>query len=168
MDAGAAEIAPIVSGVTMTRVTGGDANVSWELDQLEGLKYPNDQAVSPLPPLQDAPPIHLIGWPYVKAPSGDQISADLTLDWQYTGTALGNIRIAATGSHGVPPQTLKVKAHIINDTILHPKEAPHMAGLRVRVHYQFSRTAGSDAVGVTHLHLFGDGTYDQTSRWEQS
>ena len=43
-----------------------------------------------------------------------------------------------------------------------------MAGLKVHVHYRFSRTSGSDAVGVTHLHLFGDGTYDQTSRWEQS
>ena len=96
MDAGAGEIAAIFPGARMTRVSAGDANISWELDQLEGLKYPNDQAVSPAPPLQDAPTIHLTGWPYVKAPSGDQISADLTVDWQYTGTALGNIRIAAT------------------------------------------------------------------------
>jgi hypothetical protein len=90
------------------------------------------------------------------------------VDWQYTGASLGNIRIAAIGSHGVPHQTLKVKAHILNDATPHPNDAQHMAGLRVRVHYEFSRASGSDAIAVSHLHLFGDGTYDQTSRWERS
>jgi hypothetical protein len=166
LDAGVTITSP-VPGVMMRRITGGDASVTWEVDQMIGLKHPNNEEPSPLPPLQDATTVHLIHWPYLDTPSG-RISADLTVDWQYTGASLGNVRIAVTDSKGVPPQTLKVQAHILDDTMLHPREAPHMAGLRVRVRYQFSRPNTSDAIAFIHLRLFGDGTYDQSNRWEQS
>jgi hypothetical protein len=168
MDAGVIEIASAIAGAAMTRVINGDANITWELDQLNGLKHPNDQAPSPLSPFRDAPTIRLKDWPYVEALDGDRISADFTVDWQYNGTSLGNIRVSNVGTNGAILWKLKVKAQIMNDAILYPKESPRMAALRLRVYYQFTRAIGSDFIAVTDMHLFGDGSYDLDGHWEQN
>ena len=151
----------------MTRVINGDANITWELDQMSGLKHPNDVAPAPAAAFRDAPTIRLTGWPYVEAIDGDRISADFTVDAQYNGLSLGNIRISNVATNGALLWKLKVKAQIMNDAILYPATAPHMAALRVRVHYQFTRAIGSDSIAMIDLHLYADGTFDQTSSWLQ-
>jgi hypothetical protein len=173
LDAGVVEIASVVIGAVMTRVTNSDSGIDWELDQLNGLKHPNDQAPTPSAPFRDARTIRLDDWPYVEALDRDRISADFTIDWQYNGLSLGNIRITNVGTNGAILQKLHVKAQIMNDSILYtstaldPSTAPRMAALRVRMYYRFTRAIGSDAIAITDLHLYGNGTYDQAGHWEQ-
>jgi hypothetical protein len=55
----------------------------------------------------------------------------------------------------------------MDDNIVYPPENPTFAALRVRFHYRFSRAIGADYIAITDLHLFGDGTFEKISRWEQ-
>ena len=151
----------------MERIIAGEGSITWDLDQLRGLKHPNDAAPSPVAPFRDAPTIRLDKWPYIEAVDGDQISAWFSVDWQFNGTSLGNVRITNVGTNGALLRKLRVSARIMDDNIVYPQNAPAFAALRVRLHYQFSRTIGSDAIAIQDLHLFGDGTFESSGQWEQ-
>jgi hypothetical protein len=161
------EIASAVAGAVMERIVAGEGSITWELDQLRGLKHPNDTAPNPLAPFRDAPTIRLDQWPYVEAVDGDQISAWFSVDWQYNGTSLGNVRITNVGTNGALLRKLHVSARIMDDNIVYPQNAPTYAALRVRLHYRFTRAIGSDEIAIQDLHLFGDGTFEVSGKWEQ-
>jgi hypothetical protein len=62
---------------------------------------------------------------------------------------------------------LAVKAQIINDSIVYPRNAPRFAALRIRFDYRFTRSIGSDVLAWRELHLFGNGSYNLTGGWTQ-
>ena len=66
-------------------------DVSWQLDQMSGLKHPNDQLPNPLPPFQDGPLIRLVDWPSTGGIG--TISAGFEIRWQHNGQSLGNVQI---------------------------------------------------------------------------
>jgi hypothetical protein len=162
-------VMPIVSaiaGAVMEKVVNHDGKITWQLEQLRGMKHPNDAAPSPAAAFRDAQTIRLDDWPYVEAVDADRISGWFSVDWQFNGKSLGNLQITNIGTNGALLQGLQVDAKIMDDNILYGD--PSHAALRVRFHYQFTRAVGSDAIAITDLHLYGNGTFDKTSRWEQS
>jgi len=154
-----------IGGVLLSRIVNNQGDVSWDLDQLNGIKHPNDQAPANPAPFRDAPTIRLTGWPTAGGLI-DDIAADFSVDWQFNGRSLGNVRIGNIGVNDAIGWGLSVRAQIMDDNILYSPN--NCAALRVRLYYRFTRSIGSDVIAVTDLHLFGDGTYEQSSRWEQA
>lgn len=160
-------IATTVLGATMTRVMNNTGDVTWELDQMRGLKHPDNAAPDPLPPAQDAPAIRLTDWPYVENHLGDRIAAGFEINWQYNGISVGNVQITNVSTNDAVGWGLDVKAHIMDDDIVYPREAPRFAALKLRFEYRFTRAVGSDAIAIQDVHLFGNGLHNLGGRWEQ-
>jgi hypothetical protein len=167
MNAPVAIVSTIATAV-MERIVNHEGNITWSLEQLRGLKHPNDVAPTPTAPFQDAPTIRLDTWPYLDAVDTDRLSAWFSVDWQYNGKSLGNVQITNIGTNGAWLRGLQVDAKIMDDNIVYPRENPTYAALRIRFNYRFTRIVGSDYVAITDLHLYADGTYESSSRWEQS
>ncbi len=164
MDAGVSA-AIAIGGFLLTSIRDSAGDVTWELDQFAQRKHPNDVAPANPAPYRDAPTIRLDKWP-VSGGVIDDISAWFSVDWQYNGTSLGNIRIGNIGTNDAVGWGLHVRAQIMDDNILY--QPGPCAALRVRFHYRFTRSIGSDVLAMTELHLYGDGTYEQSSQWLQS
>jgi V8-like Glu-specific endopeptidase/cell wall-associated NlpC family hydrolase len=159
-------IAAAVIGAVFTRVLSNTGDVSWQLDQMSGLKHPNDQLPSPLPPFQDGPLIRLVDWPSTGGIG--TISAGFEIRWQHNGESLGNVQIDNVASQDAALWGLEVKARIMNDSIVYPRNAPRFAALKVRIEYRFTHTVFSDRLAYREIHLFGNGTYNLTGDWTQN
>jgi hypothetical protein len=164
----AVEIASAIAGAAMQRVTETQGDVRWELDQLRGLKHPNDVAPSPQPAFTDAPDIELNDWPMIENGLGDEIWAHFRIKWQYNGKSLGNVSITNTGVEDAVGWQLQVKATIMDDNIVYPRDNPTCAALRLTFYYRFSRMIGNDQIAIREIHLFGNGRHNSTGRWEQT
>ena len=166
LDAGIVEVVTIADTV-LEKVISQDGKIKWSLDQFRGIKHPNDTPPSPALPFRDAATIRLNEWPYVEALDTDRISAWFSIDWQYNGKSLGNVLITNIGTNGALLRGLEVDAKIMDDNVVYPPASPVYAALRIRFSYRFTRPILSDSIAVTDLHLFGNGTYEQTGRWDQ-
>ncbi|HEY0723797.1 MAG TPA: hypothetical protein VGD41_07440, partial [Pyrinomonadaceae bacterium] len=131
--------------------------------QLRGLKHPNDVPPSPTPAFHDAQTIRLEDWPYVENQIGDRIQAKFSVDWQFNGLSLGNVRIGTIGTNDAFGWGLKVEARIMDDNIVYGRAA----ALRINFNFRFTRAILSDLIALVELHLFADGTFASTSKWEQ-
>jgi hypothetical protein len=165
--AASAEIAGAIVGAVVERILSNEGDVTWELEQLRGLKHPNDQAPASPAPFHDGPVIAVQDWPYVQNKVGDRLAATFRVEWQYNGISVGNVRITHLTTNDAAGHALHVEARIMDDQILYPPEDPRVAALWVRFHYRFSRSIGRDNVALVNLHLFGDGSYEQTGEWTQ-
>jgi N-acetyl-anhydromuramyl-L-alanine amidase AmpD len=154
-----------IGGLVPLILSDNSGDVSWELDQLRGLKHPSDRAPPKPAPFTDAPTIRLDDWPKLALYGIDDIYAWFTVDWQHNGKSLGNVRIGNIATNDAKAMKLKVRAQIMDDNILY--EPGGIAALRVRFHYRFSRLVGDDIIGVTELQLFADGTHLRESNWLQ-
>jgi hypothetical protein len=154
-----------IGGFILSSIRDSQGDVTWDLDQFAHIKHPNDTAPSPAVPFQDAPTIRLNSWP-VSGGVLDDISAWFSIDWQFNGRSLGNIRISNIGTNDSVGWGLSVRAQIMDDNILY--NPGQCAALRVRLHYRFTRSLGSDVLASTDIHLYGNGTFEQSSQWLQS
>ena len=161
-------IAAAVVGAISSRLLSNEGDVSWELDQLNGLKHPNDVPPSPMPAASDGRVIRLTDWPIVEAGIHGTTSAGFEIGWQYNGKSVGNIAISNVSTTDAVLWGLAVKAHIINDAIVYPRENPAFAAIKIRFEYRFSRTVGDDLIAIRDVHLFGNGAYNIDGHWEQT
>ncbi|HSC79581.1 MAG TPA: papain-like cysteine protease family protein, partial [Chitinolyticbacter sp.] len=169
LDGGATvAIASVVVGAVMERLVNNEGDITWELDQLRGLKHPNDVAPSPMPQAQDGTVIRLTDWPSFTNHLGDEISAGFEINWQYNGNSVGNVLISNVATNDAVGWGLSVKAKIMDDSIVYPRDNPTFAALKVRFEYRFTRAIGSDLIAIRDVHLFGNGRHNIAGRWEQS
>ena len=167
----AAVVVPIASavvGATMTRVMNNVGDITWELDQLRGMKHPNDQAPVPAPAFQDGHVISLTDWPKFDVGHIDEISAGFEIRWQHNGKSLGNVQISNVATNDAVGWGLHVKAQIMDDNIVYPRNSPTFAALRIRFDYRFSAVVGSDRLAYREVHLFANGTYNLAGDWTQN
>jgi V8-like Glu-specific endopeptidase len=146
-----------IGDTAVTTIAGGTGNVTWELDQFAGVKMAAQTAVAPL---QSGETIQLANWPYCDYPDGARAAAWFTVDWRYSGQAIGNVRISPIGMQQ-GPQPLTVEARIED---ANAKE-PNTVALLVRFTYRFSTAEGQGVVANTDLTLYSDGSIDQKSNW---
>ena len=158
-------IAAPVIGAVFTRLLSNEGDVSWELDQMNGLKHPNDQAPTPMAPFRDGTVIRLTDWP--RTGGLGSIFAGFEVRWQHNGTSLGNILLSNVSSSDAALWGLEVKARISNDSIVYPSSAPRFAGLRIRFEYRFTHSVGSDRLAYREIQLFGNGAYNMRGEWTQ-
>jgi V8-like Glu-specific endopeptidase/cell wall-associated NlpC family hydrolase len=162
------EIASAVAGAAMSRVADNSGDISWQLDQLRGLKHPNDRAPDPVPAFHDGPVIRLVGWPKIDVGGIDEISAGFEIRWQYNGRSLGNVQISNVATNDAVGWGLKVEAQIMDDNIVYPTSNPTFAALRIRFNYTFSCVVGSDRLAFREIHLFANGSYNLRGDWTQN
>jgi V8-like Glu-specific endopeptidase len=165
--AAAVEIATTVLGAVMERLNSRNGDIELQLDQMRGLKHPNDRPPAQPRPVQDGPAIRLVDWPKVENLLSDTISAGLEIRWQFDGVSLGNVQVSAIRTNDALGWGLRVTAHIMDDNIVYPSTQPTFAALRVRVEYTFSRPVGSDILAFQEVHLFGNGRYNVGGDWTQ-
>jgi cell wall-associated NlpC family hydrolase len=158
-------IAEVVGGAAFTRLLDNSGDVDWELDQMNGLKHPNDVAPSQMPAFRDGPAISLVDWPSLGWI--DKICAGFQIRWQYNGQSLGNVQISSLTSNDAVGMGLTVKARIIDDSIVYPRNAPSFAALRVRFEYRFTQVVGPDHLAFHEVHLFGNGAHNKHGDWTQ-
>ena len=154
---GAKRFPRVIENTAVDTVTGGQGNVTWELDQFSGTKA---GSLAPAEPLQSAETIHLANWPYCDDAKGTRSCAWFTIDWKFGGGALGEVHITPSGTQqGANP--LHIEARIEEGK----NRDAFTASLVVRFTYHFS-TDGPEVVAVTELTLYGDGSIDQKSNWQ--
>ncbi|XZG68931.1 papain-like cysteine protease family protein [Chitinibacteraceae bacterium HSL-7] len=169
LDGGATvAIASVVVGAVMERLINNEGDITWELDQLRGLKHPNDVAPSPMPAASNGTVIRLTDWPSFTNHLGDEISAGFEINWQYNGKSVGNVLISNVATNDAVGWGLSVKAKIMDDSIVYPRDNPTFAAIKVRFEYRFTRAIGSDLIAIQDVHLFGNGRHNVSGRWEQS
>ncbi len=169
----AAEIVEVespIAGTTLKRLRDNDGGVvSWELDQLDGLKpghadtpaLATSEAATP----RDGETLLLSEWPYLEAEDGSRISLDLEVRWQHDGSGVGNIRMrrhAASAGQGL---RLAVTARVADVAGRFPTDNPVCAALDINVEYRFTRADASSVVAVYALRLFGNGRHNCAGRW---
>jgi hypothetical protein len=166
-------VVPIVTaivGATMTRILNNEGDVSWELDQLKGIKHPDDD-----PKRSGSENFRTIvtpvtGWPKVKGgiheieALADEIYADFEMEWQCNGHSLGNLAIKNTHTNDAVGHGLEIHATINDDSTVYEDD---QAALRVSFNYRFTRSVGSDAVAIRDFTLYADGTLHEEPRWTQ-
>jgi len=166
--AAAVEIASVIAGAVMERISSNQGDIAWQLDQLRGLKHPNDQAPARPAPFQDGPAIRLVDWPKVTNGLGDEISAGFEIRWQFNGQSLGNVQVSNIRTNDAVGWGLNVVVRIMDDNIVYPRERPQFAALRVRLDYTFTRSLGSDVLAHQEVHLFGNGRHNLRHEWTQA
>jgi hypothetical protein len=160
-------IASAIVGATMTRIMNDSGDVSWELDQLKGLKVPGDDNARRGSETFTTTTTAVKEWPVVEVGVGvtDAIYADFEMEWQSNGHSVGNLTIKNTHTNDAIGWGLKVDAKINDDSTVYPGD---VAAIRVTFQYRFSGPLWrSDAVALRDFTLFGDGTVKENSRWTQ-
>ncbi|WP_169307264.1 papain-like cysteine protease family protein [Chitiniphilus eburneus] len=164
----AVEIASAIAGATMERVANNVGDITWELDQLRGMKHPNDRAPDPAPATRDGEVIRLEDWPRVSDSYIDDIYAGFEINWQYTGKSVGNVLISNISTNDAIGWGLVVKAKIMDDNIVYPRDNPTFAALRIRFEYRFTHVLVQDQIAIVDVRLYGNGTRNVQFRWEQT
>src|SRR5262249_38896938 len=147
----------MIANSPITTETGGEGNVTWELDQFPGVKMASVSAVAPM---QSAETIQLSNWPYCDHADGGRACAWFTVDWKFSGQALGQVRITSSGTQQ-GPYPLRVEARIQDGK----SRDVTTVSLAVPSTCHFSTAAGPEVVAVTDLVLYSDGSIDQKSNW---
>jgi V8-like Glu-specific endopeptidase len=154
----AVDLSPrLIANSPVNTTTGGEGNITWDLDQFPGVKMAAQSAVGPM---QSAETIQLSNWPYCDHTNGGRAAAWFTVDWKFSGQALGQVRISPSGSQQ-GPQPLRVEARIEDAK---NRDASTVA-LVVHFTYHFSTAGGPEVVALTDLVLYSDGSIDQRSNW---
>ena len=147
----------MIGNSPVNTVTGGNGNVTWELDQFPGF---TTTASAVLAAVQSAETIQLANWPYCDHANGTRSCAWFSVDWKFSGQGLGQVRISPTGSQeGAQP--LRVEARIEEGK----NRDASTSSLVVRFTYHFSTSDGPEVVATTELTLYSDGSLDQKSNW---
>jgi hypothetical protein len=158
----AVEIASAIIGATMTRILDNEGDVSWELDQLQGLQHVgNDPSTAGPAPYQNKA-ITITGPRSTTTRFKDQIYADTEIAFQYNGHSVGNIQMAIVHNDDAVAAGLVVKANIMNDgnAYTRPPSTERFAAIKVRIHYTFKFTFYSDPyIWIDDIVLYGDGTH---------
>jgi hypothetical protein len=162
-------IASAIGGAVMTRILSNTGDISFELEQLQGLKHiGNNSANEGTTPYQNQ--TITINGPHSWLGGGiDHIYADTEITFQYHGHSLGNVQIANVRSNDALGAGLVVKATIMDEAnaFTKPPSTERFAAIKVRIHYRFTFTFGDDYIGIDDLVLYGDGTYARSLRWTQ-
>lgn len=166
----AAAVAGPIADTLLTTIIDGRGDIDWKLEQLDGIKYPNDnQADAGSGPFRDA--VTNVPGPWMENGFTDRIQAGFQIRWQYNGRALGNIEIVNTDTNDAAGWGLDVTANIVNDNRVFTRpggSGATFAAIRVNFSYHFSHWPLSDII-VHHLvTLYGDGQFDFRSETTQS
>jgi hypothetical protein len=152
------EVSPrLIANSPIKTAMGGEGNITWELDQFPGTKTAPQSAVGSM---QSAETIHLSNWPYCDHANGARTGAWFTVEWKWSGQAVGQVRITPTGTQQ-GPYPLRVEARIEDGR----SRDDSIVSLVVRFIYHFSTADGPEAVAQTDVILFSDGSIDQRSNW---
>lgn len=165
-------VLPIVSaivGASMTRILNNSGDVSWELDQLQGLKHVDNNAANAGATSYQDKTVAING-PHAWLGGGlDHIYVDTEISFQHNGRSLGNVQIAVVHSNDALGAALEVKAQIMDDANAYsrPPATDRFAAIKVRIHYRFSFTVGGDYIWIDDITLYGDGTHARRQRKTQ-
>jgi len=154
--------APAVSSTqpSRRRVRGGNAEVSWELDQYDEMKAPAAMVVTGTMTPVAGPTINLSDWPYLDGPTG-RTHATVLIDWRHESGRVGEVQIAVPLSMANDGCALKVTADISDGP-----DTATVAALRIAIRHEFSRPGEPSHVAVVEVTLYGDGRYERQNRWD--
>ena len=162
-------IASAIIGATMLRILNNEGDISWELDQLQGLKHVgNDPTTAGSASYQDKT-ITVEGPRAWTTIFKDHIGVDTEISFQHNGHSLGNVQVSVVYANDAVAAKLVVKENIMDDAKVYtrPPSAERFAAIKVRIHYYFTFTVRSSYIWIDDITLYGDGTYALSRRKTQ-
>ena len=106
--------------------------------------------------------MRLDDWPIVQGSDGAE-SLPLTVDFEYDGAAVGNVRIVPGLAQSAQGVSLTVTASIkVPPDLLQRPSA--IAVLQAIIEYDFTWDDGAVEKAIIELTLFGDGRYERQNR----
>ena len=163
-------IATTILGTTMTRVLNNTGDISWELDQLSGLKHPDNKSSTPGPSAYTSKKI-LINGPVLTIGFAvtDEIYVKCEIDFDYNGHSLGNVQVAIVSTEDAVGWGLIVKETIMDDanTYVTSSSPVRFAAIKLRIQYNFTSSLRNDSIYIDDIKLYGNGTYDFKRRKTQ-
>ena len=164
------EIASAIAGAAMTRVLDNTGDVSWELDQMpRDAVHPNAATSSPSSAAWQRTTIPIEGF-WVENGLTQRTYADFEVSFSYNGASVGFVEVSTTGTGDGWGWGLVVKENLTQDPQSYTDRSTGspLAALKLRFHYRFDRSLGSDSIGIQDLTLFGNGGHAFSERWTQS
>lgn len=158
----------MIGGAVIERLVGStDGDIKWEVDRLNGLKYPKNDKNQAGTGSYQSKQLKVNGL-WVENTYTDRITADFEIDWQSNGRTLGNIDIRNVGTNDAVGWGLTVTGHIVDDANVYQRDnGQTFAAIDIIFTYRFDRTIGSDIIGEIRYKLYGDGTHSRSTRWTQ-
>jgi hypothetical protein len=167
MSGPAAAVVGSIAGAAITRILDRKGSVSWELDQLGGLKHPFNDAKHQGTAALQTQTLKVAGPRMAQSANADEIYADADLRFQCNGHSVGNVQIALTEAHDAFGASLEVKAQIMDEANTYRRgNSGPFAALRVRFQYRFTHPALNDVIKFTDYVLYGNGTHDVRYHWD--
>jgi uncharacterized protein YycO len=167
LDGGAgAAVGAAIIGAVISAVAGNSGDVTWSLDQMNGIKDPGDnRANRGTAPFQDTD--LLINDIKGSTIGGvDEIYCHLRVAWQYNGRAVANVRIIVEASDDAIGAGLRVEARITNDARLlrDPGSTVTYGAVRVNVTYSLGYSWSANETRNVELELYGNGHFTRRTR----
>lgn len=165
-------VVPIVSaiaGATMTRILNNEGDISWELEQLQGLKHPgNNPAAAGTATYQDRR-FTVTGPRAWTTVFRDNIGVDTEITFQSNGRSLGNVQVSIVNANDAVAASLVVKENITDDANVYTRSpgADQFAAIKLRIHYYFTFTVLSSYIWIDDITLYADGTHALVRRQTQ-
>jgi N-acetyl-anhydromuramyl-L-alanine amidase AmpD len=169
LSGGTVEVVSAIAGAIMTRVFDNRGDISWELDQLRGIKKPWDDAAHAGPTTFSTMTLTVPG-PHASTFLGlDEIYTDVELRFQYNGRSVGNIQTSIVRTEDAAGLGLILRGEIMDEANAFrvPGSPDAFAAVNYRLHYTFDSDVYQNLIAVVDLVLYGNGTFTERFRWTQ-
>lgn len=162
-------IASAIIGATMLRILNNEGDISWELDQLQGLKHVGNDATTAGSASYQDKVVTIEGPRAWTTIFKDHIGVDTEITFQYNGHSLGNVQASIIYANDAVAASLVVKENIMDDAKVYtrPPSTERFAAIKIRIHYFFTFTLRSSYIYIDDITLYGDGTYALSRRKTQ-
>lgn len=162
-------IASAIIGATMLRILNNEGDISWELDQLQGLKHVGNDATTAGQTSYQDKVVTIDGPRAWTTIFKDHIGVDLEIAFQHNSHSLGNVQVSVTYANDAVAAGLVVKANIMDDAKVYtrPPSTDRFAAIKLRIHYYFTFTMRSSYIYIDDITLYGDGTHAFSRRKTQ-
>ena len=162
-------IASAIGGAAMTRILNNEGDISWELDQLQGLKHADNNPASAGSATYLNKTLTIEGPRAWTTAFKDHIGVDTEISYQHNGRSIGNIQVSIVNANDAVVAGLVVKETIMDDanTYTRPPNTERFAAIKLRIHYFFTFTLRSNYIWIDDITLYADGTYARSRRKTQ-
>jgi hypothetical protein len=162
-------IAAAIIGASFTRILNNEGDISWELDQMKGLKHVGDDSnTAGSAPYQNKV-IPITGPRAWTTVFEDHIGVDTEISFQYNGHSLGNVQVSVVNANDAVVAGLVVKENIMDDANAYtsPPSTERFAAIKLRIHYFFTFSLRSSYIYIDDIVLYGNGNYAFSRRKTQ-
>jgi Papain-like cysteine protease AvrRpt2 len=154
------QVASAIRDAVIERIVNNEGDLKFELDQMHGMKYPNDNRANAGGRRQQR--TFTIEGPRYRAFYVDDIFADLRVDFNYDGRAVGDVTIRRDRASDAVGKGLLVRASVMDDQRVFTAAGANQpfAAVRIALEYVFEQMVADNILVHADVMLYGNGAID--------